>query len=144
MHQCNVIEWDSRNLTVRNNSLKFVNADKNHVMRLTVVESCVRTISTSWMILLVAPIGVQKGWKTDKWRIHLSNDLERWMAGCLFLRLKSPTRISAEFCIQKRESAGSTLRLWRTFHSIADVCIWARGRWARIPIKWNKDDVLNV
>lgn len=46
---------------VVSNLLKLVKADKNHVVRLTVVESLERRISISWMILLVAPIGVQNG-----------------------------------------------------------------------------------
>lgn len=55
------VNWDiSRNRTAPN-LLKLVNADKNHVVRLTVVESLLRRISYNWMILLVAPIGVQNG-----------------------------------------------------------------------------------
>lgn len=41
--------------------LKLVNADKNQDVRLTLVESFVLSISSSWITLLKAPIGVQNG-----------------------------------------------------------------------------------
>lgn len=45
--------------------LKFVNADKNQDVSETVAAFFVRRISHSWITLLVAPIGVQNGWKKD-------------------------------------------------------------------------------
>lgn len=46
--------------------LKLVNADKNQDVRLTLVESFVLSISSSWITLLKAPIGVQNGWKFNQ------------------------------------------------------------------------------
>lgn len=41
--------------------LRLVNADRNQVSKLIVVESFDRRISISWIILLEALIGVQRG-----------------------------------------------------------------------------------
>ena len=45
--------------------LRLVNADKNHETALTDDESLVRTISYNCIILLVAPIGVHSGLKSN-------------------------------------------------------------------------------
>lgn len=48
------------------NLLKFVNADINQVVRLTLLASLVRIISYNCMILLVADIGVPRGCEDEK------------------------------------------------------------------------------
>lgn len=56
------MKWAAFQKNALQNILKLVKADKNHVVRLTVVESFERIISMSCSTLLVAPIGVQNGW----------------------------------------------------------------------------------
>lgn len=46
--------------------LMFVNADNAHVVRLTELASLERRMASSCSTLLVAPIGVQKGYKKKK------------------------------------------------------------------------------
>jgi len=47
-------------------SLMFVKAESAHVVLLTELASLVLRIASSWRTLLVAPMGVQKGWREIK------------------------------------------------------------------------------